>query len=166
MVTTTVESLTEPMDAIMPYSMSAKPSPFPIRKPAEQRNSLKGRLDSALVLRYKQQKKTLLQVSECTSTSITVKQHSEHFMLFSCVRFLILLCVRSTWNLCMNKTAKRVKTTTATFFWHRHGTNHHQIHLQLRIQPNWDTELFHTLREFRRRLIIILTTSLAQWNES
>lgn len=37
-VTTTVDSFTAPMEAIMAYSRSAKPSPFPIRKPAEQEN--------------------------------------------------------------------------------------------------------------------------------
>lgn len=35
-VTTTVDASTAPMEAIMPNSMSAKPSPFPIRKPAEK----------------------------------------------------------------------------------------------------------------------------------
>lgn len=40
MVTTTVDSLTAPIDTIMPYSKSAKPSPFPMRKPAKSHRDI------------------------------------------------------------------------------------------------------------------------------
>lgn len=43
--------------------------------------------------------------------------------------------------------------TTATFLWHCHRTNHHQVHLHLCIQSNRNAETLQTLKTFEKSLI-------------